>query len=139
MYYVISIAAVRYDFSVFTLRLLLVALIFYIPGLAWELSRKIRAKREENQYVTYSRIFGRGRAILIVVALFFVQVVAVTMLFSGQAWWIVAVAWVLYAVYAAVSIINIKKPEYINYGKIARAYLYIFQGFIATVSIIAIV
>jgi 4-hydroxybenzoate polyprenyltransferase len=30
--------------------------------LAWEISRKIRAREEENAYVTYSRIFGRAGA-----------------------------------------------------------------------------
>lgn len=33
-------------------------LIFWLPGLAWELARKIRAPQDENEYETYSRIFG---------------------------------------------------------------------------------
>jgi len=33
-------------------------LIFWLPGLAWELSRKLKAPQDENEYETYSRIFG---------------------------------------------------------------------------------
>lgn len=33
---------------------------------AWEISRKIRSAEEENAYVTYSQIFGRGGAVLVV-------------------------------------------------------------------------
>lgn len=35
----------------------------WLTMLAWELSRKIRCAEEENEYVTYSQIFGRGGAI----------------------------------------------------------------------------
>jgi len=34
--------------------------------LAWEMARKIRSPEEENEYVTYSQIFGRRRAVAIV-------------------------------------------------------------------------
>lgn len=33
-------------------------LVFWLPGLAWELARKLRAPEDENEYETYSRIFG---------------------------------------------------------------------------------
>ena len=35
------------------------------PLLAWEIARKIRAPEEENEYVTYSQIFGRCGAVLV--------------------------------------------------------------------------
>lgn len=139
VYYVMSIAAATYGFSVWTWQLFLVAFVFYLPGLAWELSRKIRAPKEEDQYVTYSQIFGRTRAIVIVLAVFLIQLIAVTIVFLGQAWWIVAVSWLLYLVYVGASIYNAKKPESINYGKIARAYMYAFQAFLVVASILAII
>ncbi len=41
-----------------------VVLIGWLPALAWELSRKIRAPEQEDAYVTYSRVFGtRGAAL----------------------------------------------------------------------------
>lgn len=33
-------------------------ILFWLPGLAWELARKIKTPADENAYETYSRIFG---------------------------------------------------------------------------------
>ncbi len=41
---------------------------FWSLVLAWELSRKIRSREEENEYVTYSQIFGRVPAVFITLA-----------------------------------------------------------------------
>lgn len=35
---------------------------------AWEISRKIRSREEENAYVTYSRLLGQNRAVLLAAA-----------------------------------------------------------------------
>jgi len=138
VYYVISIAASTYDFSPFSPQLLLVAFIFYLPALAWELSRKIRAPKEENQYVTYSRIFGRVRAIWIVLSVFLVQLAATTVLFWQQNKGVVVAACGIYLVYAVASIYAMKHPTAVNYGKIARSYMYGFQTFLVAVSLVAI-
>ncbi len=45
--------------------LLLIAF-FWPPTFAWEIARKIRSEEEEDDYVTYSQIFGRRRALLVV-------------------------------------------------------------------------
>lgn len=39
------------------------ALMFWLAMLGWELARKIRSAEEENEYVTYSRLFGRPGAV----------------------------------------------------------------------------
>lgn len=139
IYYVISIAAATYDFSPFSAQLLLVAFVYYLPALAWELSRKIRAPKDEDQYVTYSRIFGRAKAILIVMAVFLIQLLATVALFWEQDMWIVIVASIVYLTYAVMSIYAIKHPSFSNYGKIARGYMYIFQSFLVVVSVVAII
>ena len=41
---------------------------YWLPLFASEVSRKIRSGEEENEYVTYSQIFGRGGAILLAAA-----------------------------------------------------------------------
>lgn len=46
-----------------------ISLLFFVPGLAWELARKVRAPRDENEYETYSKIFGYKLAALLPVAL----------------------------------------------------------------------
>jgi 4-hydroxybenzoate polyprenyltransferase len=44
---------------------LLLTGMFWSMSLAWEISRKIRSREEENAYVTYSQIFGRRRSVLV--------------------------------------------------------------------------
>lgn len=39
--------------------------LFWLPGLAWELARKIRTPADENDYETYSKIFGYRLATLL--------------------------------------------------------------------------
>lgn len=51
------------------LRLLPVALLFWFPWTIWEVSRKIRAPGSEDDYETYSKIFGYRGACGIVVGL----------------------------------------------------------------------
>lgn len=43
----------------------LVIAMYWLPSFAWEISRKIRSKEEENVYVTYSQILGRGGAVFV--------------------------------------------------------------------------
>ena len=45
---------------------LLLTLMYWAPFFAWEISRKIRASEDENAYVTYSQILGRGGAVAVV-------------------------------------------------------------------------
>ncbi|NWJ42030.1 MAG: UbiA family prenyltransferase [Geothrix sp.] len=44
---------------------LLICLLFYLPALLWELSRKLRRPSEETQYQTYSSLLGPRRAALL--------------------------------------------------------------------------
>jgi 4-hydroxybenzoate polyprenyltransferase len=44
---------------------LLLILMFWAMFFAWEISRKVRSREEENEYVTYSRLLGRTGAVLV--------------------------------------------------------------------------
>jgi len=48
--------------------LLPLLIIYWAPLFAWEIARKIRAPREEDAYVTYSRLLGPGGAVLLAAA-----------------------------------------------------------------------
>jgi 4-hydroxybenzoate polyprenyltransferase len=50
-------------------RLLPVAILFWLPWLAWEVARKIRAPASEDSYETYSRNFGHRGACAILILL----------------------------------------------------------------------
>ena len=60
-------------------RLLPVAFLFWLPWLAWEIARKIRAVASEDAYETYSQVFGYRRACGIVIALGI-------LIFAGAVW-----------------------------------------------------
>jgi 4-hydroxybenzoate polyprenyltransferase len=60
--YIISFACIKYELPFFSLTNFLVALTLYFPALIWEVSRKIRAPRDETDYETYSKIFGYKKA-----------------------------------------------------------------------------
>jgi hypothetical protein len=60
-------------------RLLPVAVLFWLPWLAWEIARKIRAGASEDAYETYSQIFGYRRACGIVISLGI-------LIFTGSVW-----------------------------------------------------
>ncbi len=63
--YVVSTAMVQVNHVEWNNEVLVAAFIFFIPVLGWEISRKIKAKGGENEYVTYSKIFGCTGATII--------------------------------------------------------------------------
>lgn len=50
-----------------------VGVLFALPGLIWELSRKVRAPQDENEYETYSQVFGYRMAALLPALLYLVH------------------------------------------------------------------
>lgn len=73
--YVISFTCIKYQLHPFSLTTCLVAFTLYFPSLIWELSRKIRAPQEETEYVTYSKLFGYKKMIILVLILTIVDIV----------------------------------------------------------------
>lgn len=64
-FYVMAIYARAAKIPLFQSQHIFLAILFWLPGLAWELARKIRAPEDENEYETYSRIFGYKLATLL--------------------------------------------------------------------------
>lgn len=56
--YTISFVCYKYNLSLWSVPTVLLALTMYFPSLIWEISRKIRAPKDETAYVTYSKLFG---------------------------------------------------------------------------------
>lgn len=56
--YIISFTCIKYGLNPFTLTTIMALFTLYFPALIWEISRKIRAPKDENDYTTYSKIFG---------------------------------------------------------------------------------
>lgn len=60
--YIISFVIIKYDLQIFTLTNIMAIFTLYFPALIWEVTRKIRAPKDETEYVTYSKLFGYKKA-----------------------------------------------------------------------------
>lgn len=60
--YIISFTCIKYNVNIFTFNNMVILLTLYFPGLIWEISRKTRAPKDENDYTTYSKLFGYQKA-----------------------------------------------------------------------------
>lgn len=61
--YTISFTCIKYQLVPWKLPVFMALFTLYFPALIWEVSRKIRAPKDENDYVTYSKLFGYKKAI----------------------------------------------------------------------------
>ncbi|MCM1101137.1 MAG: UbiA family prenyltransferase [Acetatifactor muris] len=72
--YIISFTCIKYDLPAFDLTNFLAAWTLYFPALIWEVSRKIRAPKDETEYVTYSKLFGYKKSTWFVLILTLVDI-----------------------------------------------------------------
>lgn len=72
--YIISFTCIKYGLDFFTWTNFLAAWTLYFPALIWEVSRKIRAPKDETEYVTYSKLFGYKRSTVFVLILTWVDI-----------------------------------------------------------------
>lgn len=73
--YIISFACIKYGVNWWTLAVIMAALTMYFPGLMWEVSRKIRAPKDETKYTTYSKIFGYKKSAIFVLIVILLDIV----------------------------------------------------------------
>jgi len=81
--YIISILCHEYNKPLFTRDNIVVAIIFWAPMLAWELSRKIKAPQDENDYPTYSMIFGYRISAMLPAFILFIQMLIILILIDN--------------------------------------------------------
>lgn len=60
--YIISFTVIKYNIPAVSLTTIMAAFTLYFPALIWEITRKIRAPKDETKYVTYSKLFGYKKA-----------------------------------------------------------------------------
>lgn len=73
--YIISFTVIKYDLQPFTIYNILALMTLYFPALIWEVSRKIKAPKDENDYTTYSKLFGYKRATRFVLILTIIDII----------------------------------------------------------------
>ncbi|MDO4283081.1 MAG: UbiA family prenyltransferase [Clostridia bacterium] len=129
-FYIISIVCNKYQLELFTLSNVLIACILYLPALGWEMGRKIKAPQNENEYVTYSKIFGYKRATIIVFCVFLLQaiLIAIAIYDITSIYTIIGFALALF-IYLFVTIKFIQNPtnDKINPKKVVPIYIYVVQ------------
>ena len=73
--YIISFAIIKYDIPKFDMINVLAVFTLYFPALIWEVSRKIRAPKDETEYVTYSKLFGYKKSTVFVAVVTIVDII----------------------------------------------------------------
>ena len=73
--YIISFTVIKYNLDFVNLTTIMTLFTLYFPALIWEISRKIRAPKEENDYTTYSKLFGYKKATKFVLVLTIMDII----------------------------------------------------------------
>ena len=60
--YIMSFTVIKYHLNFLSLTTIMAIFTLYFPALIWEVSRKIRNPKKENDYTTYSKLFGYKKA-----------------------------------------------------------------------------
>lgn len=99
--YIISFTCIKYSLEPFTYITIFTAFTLYFPALIWEVSRKIRAPKDETEYVTYSKLFGYKKAVKFVLLVTLIDIVtnmiliynlnkiAIVILFLNLIWFVI--------------------------------------------------
>ena len=72
--YIISFTVIKYDLPPVTITTIMTLWTLYFPALIWEVSRKIKAPKDENDYTTYSKLFGYKKSTRFVMILTLVDI-----------------------------------------------------------------
>ena len=73
--YIISFTCTKYSIPAISLYTIMALFTLYFPALIWEVSRKIKAPKDENDYTTYSKIFGYKKATMFVLVLTIMDII----------------------------------------------------------------
>ena len=73
--YIVSFTVIKYGIPAITLTNILALWTLYFPALIWEVSRKIKAPKDENDYTTYSKLFGYKKSTRFVMILTIVDII----------------------------------------------------------------
>lgn len=72
--YIISFTCIKYNLNSLTYITVFTAFTLYFPALIWEIARKIRAPKDETEYVTYSKLFGYKKSVRFIMYLTIIDI-----------------------------------------------------------------
>ena len=73
--YIISFTVIKYKLDFINLTTIMTLFTLYFPALIWEVSRKIKNPKKENDYTTYSKLFGYKKATKFVLILTIMDII----------------------------------------------------------------
>ena len=73
--YIISFTVIKYNLDFINLTTIMTLFTLYFPALIWEVSRKIKNPKKENDYTTYSKLFGYKKATKFVMILTIIDII----------------------------------------------------------------
>lgn len=73
--YIISFTVIKYKLVFINLTTIMTLFTLYFPALIWEISRKIKNPKKENEYTTYSKLFGYKKATRFVLILTIMDII----------------------------------------------------------------
>ena len=73
--YIVSFTVIKYGIPAISLTNCMALWTLYFPALIWEVSRKIKAPKDENDYTTYSKLFGYKKSTRFVMILTIVDII----------------------------------------------------------------
>lgn len=141
-YYLISIVCTKYNLPIFTLEVLFINLMLYMPGMEWEISRKIKAPGDENDYVTYSKILGYKKASMLLLFVSLIELVISIYIASRFAHPLFLGLMVVYYILLCKKVYDfIKEPESKKnrIGVFTQVYIYLVQSTLVVVSFFSLI
>lgn len=73
--YIMSFTVIKYHLNFLSLTTIMAIFTLYFPALIWEVSRKIRNPKKENDYTTYSKIFGYKKSTKFVLVVTIIDII----------------------------------------------------------------
>ena len=73
--YIISFTVIKYHLDFVNITTICTLFTLYFPALIWEVSRKIKNPKKENDYTTYSKLFGYKKATRFVLILTIMDII----------------------------------------------------------------
>lgn len=133
--YIASYICINYGLTISSPGVILSVIAFYLPGVIWEIGRKIRAPKDETAYTTYSKLWGYRRASIVIICLVLIATLADVALISPlsaiAAWIVVAVAALMLCLIASF----IRTPTRFKFVTLVTGYIYTMQPVLLLIGI----
>lgn len=138
-FYICTLFSAEQGLPKLTLSNFLIALVFWVPSIAWETSRKIRAPEDENEYQTYSKLVGPRLATMIPVTAVLIQAFALHILASNMNLHLPLrlVGWSLFVIYAGIAgafVFSLNRKIANSFRQVTEAHILLFSLAVALIA-----